>query len=295
MRNGGGPGGLGFAVLLALAALYVIWGSTYLAIRVALDSVPPFTLSALRFLAAGAVLFLVLRLRGAPAPTARQWRDSGIVGLLLPAAGTGSVVWAERTVGSGLAAVVVATVPLWAACFGGLLGRWPTRRQVVGLLVGFGGVALLCVRGDLSATKGGALLLVVASAVWAFGSVLSRRLDLPRGLMAPAAEMIVAGLALALLAFGTGERAPSHPGVPSLLALLYLAFFGSIVAYSAYAFLLTRTSAAVATSYAYVNPVVALLLGVAFRDETLGAVTVASVPVILLGLAIVLRGSPADG
>ncbi len=276
-------------IAAALLAVYVIWGSTYLAIRIALDSVPPFCVSALRFLAAGTSLFVVLRLRGSRAPTARQWRHAGIVGLLLPAAGTGSVVVAQRSVASGVAAVVIATVPLWAACFQGILGKWPSRRQAIGLLVGFAGVALLCLRGKLSATPFDAALLLVAASVWAFGSVWSRRLDLPPGLMAPAVQMIVAGLAVAALAFLSGERAAAPPGAPALLALLYLAFFGSIVAYSAYTFLLKRATPAVATSYAYVNPVVAILLGITFRAETLDPATAAAIPVILLGLVLVLR------
>lgn len=276
------------AIAAALLAVYVIWGSTYLAIRIALDTVPPFCLSALRFLAAGTALFVVLRLRGSPAPTVRQWRHGGIVGLLLPAAGTGSVVFAQRSVDSGVAAVVIATVPLWAACFQGIFGTWPSRRQAVGLLVGFAGVALLCLRGELRATPFGAALLLGAASVWAFGSIWSKRLDLPSGLMAPAIQMIVAGLAVAALAFLSGERASAPPGSSAVLALLYLAFFGSIVAYSAYTFLLKRATPAVATSYAYVNPVVAVLLGITFRAETLGPATVAAIPVILTGLALVL-------
>jgi len=275
-------------VAAALLAVYIIWGSTYLAIRIALDTVPPFCLSALRFLAAGTALFAVLRLRGSPAPTARQWRHGGLVGLLLPAAGTGSVVFAQRSVDSGVAAVVIATVPLWAACFHGILGKWPSRRQAVGLLVGFGGVALLCLRGRLNASPSGAALLLAAASVWAFGSVWSRRLDLPSGLMAPAVQMIVAGLFVAALAFLTGERAATPPGTSAVLALLYLALFGSIVAYSAYTFLLKRATPAVATSYAYVNPVVAVLLGMTFRAETLDAATIGAIPVILAGLVLVL-------
>lgn len=283
------------AVVAALLAVYVIWGSTYLAIRFALVTVPPFCLSALRFLAAGLLLFVVLRLRGSPAPTARQWRHGGIVGLLLPAAGTGSVVLAQRSVASGIAALGIATVPLWAACFGTLFGIRPRRRQAIGLLVGFSGTALLCLRGDLRATPGGAALLLLGASVWAFGSVYSRRLDLPRGLMAPAVEMIVAGFAVAAVAFATGERALAPPGAKAIVSLLYLALFGSIVAYSAYTFLLARTTPAVATSYAYVNPLVALLLGAAWGGETIAATTIAAAPVILLGLVLVLvtgRGPP---
>ncbi len=277
-------------VAAALLAVYVIWGSTYFAIRVALDAVPPFALSGIRFLVAGLPLYVALRLRGGPAPTSRQWLHGGVVGLLLPAAGTGSVVWAERSVATGIAAVVIATVPLWAACYGGLFGKWPSRRQGIGLLVGFLGVALLCLRGDLSATPGGAALLLGGASVWAFGSVWSRRLDLPRGLMAPAVEMIVAGLFMSALAFATGEQATAPPGAPEILALLYLALFGSVVAFSAYTFLLARATPTVATSYAYVNPLVAILLGVTWREETLGPATIAAIPVILTGLVLVLRG-----
>jgi drug/metabolite transporter (DMT)-like permease len=279
-------------LVAALAAVYVIWGSTYLAIKLALEDFPPFSQLALRFLVAGLAMFLVLLLRGAPRPTARQWRDGAIVGILLPAAGTGSVVWAERTVASGIAALVIATVPLWAACFAGLFGRWPSRRQCLGLLIGFGGVALLCLRGELSATPGGAALLVGAAAVWAFGSVWSRRLDIPKGPMAPAIQMIVAGAVTGAMSLLAGERPAWPPGAVPLAALAYLVVFGSIVAYSAYAYLLAHTTPAVATSYGYVNPVVALLLGVA-DGEKLGTTTIAALPVILVGLALVLTGRGA--
>jgi drug/metabolite transporter (DMT)-like permease len=257
----------GFLVVVALLAVYVVWGSTYLAIRVALEGFPPFLMAGLRFLVAGGVLYLVLRLRGAPAPRRTQWGSATVVGGLLLLGGNGGVVVAEQWVASGLAALGVATVALWSAIFSGLWGQWPRRLEWVGLAVGFGGVALLNLEGNLRASPAGAVALLVATVSWAFGSMWSRHLDLPAGLMASAAEMLAGGSLLLVASVLVGEKVPRAIGTRPLLALAYLVVFGSWVGFSAYLYLLRRVRPAVATSYAYVNPVIAMALGVAFAGE----------------------------
>lgn len=213
---------------------------------------------------------------------------AGMIGGILFIGGLGLVTIAEDNgVGSGLVASAVAVMPLWAALWSGLFGRWPTGLEWLGLAVGLSGVVLLSREGDFQATVVGTILMVLSPFLWAFGSVLSKRVRLPSGLMASAAEM--AGGGVLLLAFGwvRGERITAMPGPRSLLALLYLAVFGSIIAYTAYAYLLGTTREAVATSYAYVNPVVAVLLGVTVGHETVGGWTYAGLPVILLGVGLV--------
>lgn len=277
-------------IALALLAVYVVWGSTYLAILVALEGFPPMLMAGVRFLAAGIALFAVLWLRGAAAPTRRQWLWSAVIGTLLLVGGNGGVVVAEQWVASGVAALGVATVPLWAALFGGLWGRWPRRVEWLGLLIGFAGVALLNLGGDLGSQPLGALALLVAAVSWAFGSVWSKRLDLPVGLMASAAQMLGASGVFLLLSAGLGERLDGAPGARAVLALLYLIVFGSVVAFSAYTFLLRRVSPALATSYAYVNPAVALALGVLLANERISALVIAAMLVILGGVALIGTG-----
>ena len=275
------------AVAGALLAVYVIWGSTYLGIRIALEGFPPFLMAGVRFVIAGAILFAGLWLRGAPAPTPRQWGGAALVGGLLLLGGNGGVVVAEQSVASGLAAVGVATVALWSALFAGVWGQWPRRLEWAGLAVGFAGVALLNVGGGLRASPVGALALLVGPVCWALGSMWSRRLDLPGGLMASAAEMLTGGAMLLAVSAAIGERAPAALAARPTAALAYLIVFGSWIGFSAYLYLLRRVRPAVATSYAYVNPVVAMVLGVAFGGERIEAGEWAAMPVILAGVALV--------
>lgn len=283
IRNNGG-------VILALLALYLIWGSTYLGIRIALGSFPPFLMAAIRFLIAGTSLFTFLRLRGAPAPAPRQWLGAALVGVLLLGGGNGGVTFSEQWVSSGLAAVWVATMPIWAALFGGLWGRWPSRIEWLGLILGFAGVGILNLEGNLRSNPVGAIALTVATMSWAFGSVWSRHLPLPSGPMASATEMLAGSAALFIASLATGERVTTTPTVQSTLAVLYLIVFGSLIAFSAYAYLLRRVRPTLATSYAYVNPMVAVGLGVGLGGEQITGVGLIAMLVILGGVALVALG-----
>lgn len=270
-------------VPLSMFALYIIWGSTYLGIRIALESYPPFLLAALRFAIAGSLLFGYLRLRGVALPTARQWLNAAVTGVLLLGFGNGLVCYAEESVSSGVSAVAVASMPLFAAVFTSMYGEWPTRRETTGLLIGFVGVVVLNFGSALSGSHIGAIALIVASMAWAFGSVWSRRRDMPAGMMNTAAQMLCGSVALLMVGFLTGERLPSHPSARATLAAAYLVVFGSFIAFSAYLYVLKHARPAFATSYAYVNPPVAVLFGVLLLGETVG-------PYDLVGMAIILVG-----
>jgi len=277
-------------VLLALAAVYLSWGSTYLGIKFALESLPPLFLMGVRFFLFGIVVYVFLRLRGAPAPGRVEWWWSAVIGTFLMLGGSASVSYAEQWVASGLAALVLATTPLWTVLFAGIWGRWPNRLEWTGLVVGLGGVVVLNMSGDLRAHPIGAVLLVLAAISWAFGSVWSRRVPLPKGMMAGAAQMITGGAIVMAVGFAMGERITALPTWRSVMAVLYLGVVGSLVGFSAYTYLLGRVRPALATSYAYVNPVIAVLLGAWLLGERIEGTSVIAMLIILVGVVLVALG-----
>lgn len=277
-------------IVLALLALYIIWGSTYLGMRLAIGSIPPFLMAGVRFLIAGTLLYTSLRLRGISNPSRAQWLGAAIVGVLLVVVGNGGVTFAEQWVASGLAAVAVGAVPLWTALFVGLMGKWPTRLEWLGLALGFVGLILLNLEHGMWASPVGAVSLILAPMGWALGSALSPRLTLPTGLMSSAAQMLVGGGVLLVLALISGEHIQRMPTTSSLLALGYLILIGSLVAYSAFNYLLLHVRPALATSYAYVNPVVAVCLGVGLAGEQITLLGVLAMLIILTGVGIVSMG-----
>lgn len=281
------------AVIVALLTVYLVWGSTYLAIRFALESFPPFFFAGLRFAIAGLLFYGWLRATGTPAPTARQWGSAVLLGLLLLAIGTGGVAYAQQSVGSALTATMVATLPLWAALFAGLWGRWPRGLEWLGLAIGFLGVVLLNLEGDFAANPWMALVLIAASASWAFGSLYSRRIDIAPGRMNAATQMLTASVWLMAFSLLRGEELALTPSLKSVLAVAYLIVFGSIVAFSAYVWLVANVKPTVATSYAYVNPVVALVLGMTFAGERLGVTGFIAMGLVLGGVALLLNVGPS--
>jgi drug/metabolite transporter (DMT)-like permease len=284
------PRGNRFLVILSLGALYLIWGGTYLGMRVALQGFPPFLMASIRFLIAGGLLYATLRMRGAPRPTRAQWIGSVCIGVLLLAGGNGGVAFSEQWVATGLAAVGIAAVPLWTALFAGLWGRWPTRIEWLGLSVGFVGVILLNLGNGVWANPLGAIALLLAPICWALGSAWSRHISLPPGLMSSATEMLAGGVALLIIALLLREPAPNLTSVPALWAMGYLIIFGSLVAFSAYGYLLRHVRPALATSYAYVNPMVAVGLGVILAGEQITIVGAIAILIILAGVAVVSLG-----
>ncbi|WP_136414214.1 drug/metabolite exporter YedA [Herbaspirillum sp. ST 5-3] len=268
-------------VLLALITVYLVWGSTYLAIHFALHSFPPFLLMGTRFLAAGGVLFAWLKLRGAAFPTFRQWRDAGIVGILLLGCGMGLTAVAQQYVSSGLTAVFIASSPLMFALWSGLFGDWPSGREWAGILAGFAGAVLLAGSGDFAAQPIGVLALAGAVACWTFGSVLSqRKLALAPGAMGFASEMLVGGSFLLCVGLLRGEAIVTLDE-RALFAWAYLVTAGSLAGFSAYMYLLSKVPPALASSYAYVNPVIAVVLGVWLANESLGTRETVAMAIIL--------------
>jgi drug/metabolite transporter (DMT)-like permease len=282
-----------FSLLLisAFFAVYVIWGSTYLAILIGIESWPPLLMCGVRFLIAGGLMFAWLRLRGAPMPAWREWRAGGIVGILLLSCGNGGVTMAEYWgVASGVAALAVATVPLFTVLFSQLWGQRNTALEWAGIALGLCGIVFLNLGSNLQASPAGAALVLAAAAAWAFGSVWSRRLPLPAGAMASAVEMLVGGAAMLVASLIRGERMTELPSASGWIAMAFLVVFGSIIAFSAYQYLLRTVRLAAASSYAYVNPAVAVVLGVLFASEHLGAAEAVAMLVIIS--AVVLIGLP---
>ncbi|MFO0760734.1 MAG: drug/metabolite exporter YedA [Byssovorax sp.] len=285
-------------IALCLLVLYVVWGSTYLAQRVALAGFPPLRMAGLRIGIAGGLLYLVLRARGAAAPTPSAWRAAALSSFFFLVLGMGGSAVALQRVPSGVAALVFASMPLWAAFFDRLWGGRLARAELLGLLLGFAGVLLVALRGALRADPWMAALLLFAAASYAFGSVLTRRLPLAPGPIGTASQLVVAGALLSLLSAITGEpmRAPSSS---SLLALGYLIVFGSMLAYSAFGYLLRHARPALATSYSYVNPIIALALGATLGGERVTPTDAMGLVVVLGAVALVglgaRRGEPRAG
>jgi drug/metabolite transporter (DMT)-like permease len=281
-------------ILLAFAIIYFVWGSTYLAIRVGVREVPPFLLAALRFIVAGLALFTWMRLRGTPAPNRRQWAGAFILGALIFLIDYGGVFWAEQRVPSGVAAVVLATISVFMTLLEIIFLRTQrlTFRLGFALLVGLGGVAVLMNRsfslGEAPIDRRGAFALLVAAFSWSIAAILTRWLNLPASKpMSAAAQMLAGGVQLFALAAVSGEFAGFHAQAVSAkawVALLYLIVAGSIVAFTAYVWLLHHESPTKVGTYAYVNPVVAVAVGYFFGNESVGPRTLAGTLLVLLSV-----------
>ena len=277
----------GLAVVLALGSVYVLWGSTYLAIRFALESYPPFLLGAIRMSLAGALMYAVLRARGAVAPTRQQWRTLWVLSIWMVLLSNGLVNLAETEVGSGLAAIAVASMPLFAGVFAMLRGRHPSKVEWVGLVIGFLGVLWLNAGSELSSSPLGLICLVIAPLAWAWGSIWSRDQQLPEPFMAASGQMLTGSVWMLGAALVTGERITTMPTMAATSALLYLVVAGSIFGFTAYIWLLHHVRPALATSYAYVNPPIAVLFGALIAGEVFTAHDLGAMAVILVGVAII--------
>lgn len=279
------PGAI--AVALALASVYILWGSTYLAIRFALESYPPFILGALRMFVAGALMYGVLRWRGATPPTRKQWRTLWLLSIWMVLLSNGLVNLAETEVGSGLAAIAVASMPLFAGVFAMLRGRHPSKIEWVGLVIGFLGVIWLNAGSALSGSTLGLVCLIIAPIAWAWGSIWSRDQDLPSPFMAASAQMLTGSMWMLGAAAITGERMSAMPSAGATGALLYLVVAGSIFGFTAYIWLLHHVRPALATSYAYVNPPIAVLFGALLAGERFSSHDLGAMAVILVGVVII--------
>lgn len=256
-------------LLICMGLVYLIWGSTYFAISIVVKTMPPLLSAGVRFLIAGIILYTTMRLFKTPRPTLRQWGSAGLVGALLLAGGNGTVMYVEQQVPSGLTALLVALVPLWTVLINGVIpgGKRPSLRVSAGVILGFGGVALLALRGGGSGAGLNpiAFLLIGSTFLWAAGSIFGSRANLPASpLMSTAVEMLVGGVVVTIGGFALGEGGAIHLNAiswQSEVGLVYLILIGSLVAYSAYSWLIQNAAPALVSTYAYVNPVIALLLG----------------------------------
>lgn len=284
-------------VILAFASVYIIWGSTYLAILFAIDTMPPFLMAGVRFVIAGIILYAWARFKGAPKPQRMHWKSTLIIGALLLLGGNGGVVWAEQRVASGVAALIVAIVPVWIALMEWKLpgGKRPGWQVSAGLLAGTMGLLLLASPGGeslgVSVDLVGAAVLIFATLAWSVGSVLSKRSPLPDSpLITTGMEMLMGGLLLLVTGALAGEIPKVHLAEVSLkswMALLYLIVFGALIGFTAYLWLLRVGSPTRAATYAYVNPVVAVILGWALAGEPISPRTILAMAVIVGGVVLI--------
>ena len=282
-------------VLAAFAAVYVIWGSTYLAIRFCVETMPPFLMAGMRFALSGAVLYAAGRLAGAPRPNRGQLVDCSIVGALLVVASNGLVVWAAQRLPSSITALTIAMAPLWFTLLAWWLrGERPSGQGLTGVLVGLAGVGLLVAgresHGGHGVDVAAFAALVVASLAWAAGSVLAKGMRIPRSpLISSGVELIAGGLLALATGFALGEHqgfSLAHVSTTSWLSFAYLVTFGSLVGFTAYTYLIGAVSPQRLSTYAYVNPVVALILAVTVGGEHVSMATVRAAGVILCGVVL---------
>jgi drug/metabolite transporter (DMT)-like permease len=290
-------------IWIALLALYIVWGSTYLAIRFAVETIPPFMSAGMRFLVSGTILLIWRRAAGDAMPTVRQWRSTAIVGILLLLGGNGLVSFAEQRIASGIAALIVGTVPLWLVLIEALRpnGVRPTAVAITGLLIGFGGIYLLIGPTELSAASLqfdaiGIGAVIVASFLWSLGSIYSRSADLPSSsLVATGAEMLAGSGALFLVSGLLGEWRNFNPGsvsTQSWLGLAYLITFGSLIGFASYGWLLKNAPISLTATYAYVNPLVAVFMGAWLADEVLNARILTAAVIIVGSVVLINRTKP---
>ncbi len=284
-------------IVVAFAAIYTIWGTTYLAIRIAVETIPPFLMAGVRFLLAGSLTFAFLRARGVPVPNRLQWRSAAILGAFLLVGGNGFVTWSEQQVPSGMAALVVATEPLWIALFDWVIfkGVRPGKKMVFGLVLGFLGIGLLIGPEQFGGTGtihvSSLFILFMAPIMWSLGSLYTRQANLPENLfMATAVEMLAGGFLLIIAGLLTGEATRLNLAAistRSLAAMGYLTVFGSIVAFTAYVWLLKNVQASKVATYTFVNPVIAVFLGWLILSEAITPQMLVAVPSIILAVVLI--------
>lgn len=293
-------------VWIALLALYIVWGSTYLGIRFAVETIPPFLHASLRFLISGAILYIWRRAAGDTAPTAGNWKSTAIVGAALLLGGNGLVAWAEQTVPSGIAALLITTSPFWLVLFESMRagGTKPTGQAILGLVVGFLGVFILIGPAEITGGEGGfdtfgSILLLLAPLFWSMGSIYAKNADMPKStLLSTGMQMLTGAVALFIVSVIKGELSGFSFGLVSMrswLALLYLITFGSLIGFVSYGWLLHNAPISLVSTYAYVNPIVAVLLGNLLADEPLnGRILIAAA--IIIGSVVLIntaRHAPA--
>ncbi len=276
-------------IIACLAATWLIWGSTYLAIKWALLSFPPYWQMGTRFLIAGVSLLLFMCWRRAPLPTWLQWRNAVVIGALMLGGGMGGTAYAEQTISSGMIVAFLAVTPALIALFNMIYGLRPTRIETTGIGIGIAGVLMLTQGAAFSAAPEGLLAIMIATLCWSLGSVLSQQgFPLANGAMGFASEMICGGVILMLMSWLRHEQPALPPDPKALWSWIYLIVFGSLLAFNAYMVLLARASAALASSYSFVNPVIAMLLGIVFDNEIVTHFEWLAAAIILMGVVLIM-------
>src|SRR5271170_5514978 len=280
------PKAPGWLIGASLLAVYIIWGTTYFAIKVGIEGAAPFFLVGTRFVVAGGLLLGWQAIRGQPMPLARQWRGAALIGFLLLVVGNGGVAVAEHWVSSGATVALISVMPLATALWSGLFGEWPRRLEWGAIVVGAIGAGVMLMGRDLQGSLVGTLVILLGTTCWSLGTVLSRRVDIPHGPTGFGAEMLTAGVMALGVSLVLGEHwaLPISPRV--WWAWLYLVVFGSVVAFSAYRFVVERVSATLASTYAYVNPPVALFVGWWLGNESFSANILFGLPIVLCAVAL---------
>jgi drug/metabolite transporter (DMT)-like permease len=287
---------LSLMVVLCLAATWLVWGSTYLAIKFALVSFPPFFQMGSRFLLAGLVLLAWMALRGAALPNLIQWRNALIVAVFMLCGGMGATAYSEQTVASGLIVAFIAVQPMVQACLLMFWKQYPSKLEWVGILIGLAGVIGLVQGQGFAASPIGLVVICIGIVMWAIGSVLSQRVTpLAPGAVGFASEMILGGLMLLLMSWLSSETPVWPPTTQAALAWLYLVVFGSLIAFNAYMYLLANASSALATSYSFVNPLIALMLGVSLGGEIVSTWEWACAGVVIVGVVLIVTAAVQRG
>lgn len=282
-----------FKVGLALLATYTIWGSTYLGMKFARESFPPLLMACMRFGIAGSVMVLFAKARGSFWPTWREFLGGIGVGVILLGLGNGGVVLGLGYISTSLTALILASSPIWAALFAGIWGQWPSRREIVGLVIGFLGAAVLTLDDHVQAAPRGFIMLILAAMGWAMGTVLIPKVNQANGAMGSGIQMLGASITLLIGGLVSGERFTHMPTPTSLYAFAYLVVFGSLIGFTAYSYLVPRVRPSLAISSSYVNPMIAVLLGFLINRETISPYMLMALPLIIGGVLLMARAKTA--
>lgn len=278
---------------LALLATYTIWGSTYLGMKFARESFPPLLMACMRFGIAGSIMVLFAWVRGNTWPSLREFLGGMGIGVILLGLGNGGVVLGLGYISTSLTALILASSPIWAALFAGFWGQWPNRREIIGLVIGFLGAAVLTLDGHIQASPRGFLMLIIAAMGWSLGTVLIPKVQQASGAMGSGVQMLGASMTLLVAGIASGEQFTQIPTPTSLYAFAYLVIFGSLVGFTAYSYLVPRVRPSLAISSSYVNPMIAVLLGFFINNETISPYMMAALPLIIGGVLLMARAKTA--
>jgi drug/metabolite transporter (DMT)-like permease len=282
-------------LIISIALLYTTWSSTYLAIRVAVRTIPPLLMTSSRFIIAGALMYILALIRKEKQPSLKQLFGGSVVGILLFLASNGLLCYAEQTVNSGLSAVVVSSGAFWICLFSGFSGKWPSKIEWLGIGIGFTGIIVLNSGAELKGNPVGGMLLLISSMIWAFGSVLTKKLPVPSGFMGTGIEMFSGGLASLIAALIIRQDFNIKPSGESIAALIYLIVVGAMVGFSAFMYVFHNARPALASSYSYVNNVGAVLLGVLLLGEKVNAQEIIALFIVVAGVAIIATSQARPG